>query len=31
MFNPSRGELPILQASIDLIRWFVPLRNALSC
>ena len=27
--RPSRGELPILQASIDLIRWFVPLRNGL--
>jgi hypothetical protein len=23
-FNPSRGELPILQATTDLIKWFVP-------
>ena len=29
MPTPSRGEWPILQASIDLIRWFVPLRNGL--
>ena len=27
--NPSRGELPILQATTDLIRWFVPLLNGL--
>lgn len=27
--NPSRGELPILQATIDLIKWFVPLLNGL--
>jgi 23S rRNA-intervening sequence protein len=27
--NPSRGELPILQATIDLIKWFVPLLNRL--
>ena len=27
--NPSRGELRIIQATIDLIRWFVPLLNGL--
>jgi len=27
--NPSRGELPILQATTDLIKWFVPLLNKL--
>ena len=27
--NPSRGELPILQATTDLIKWFVPLLNGL--
>jgi hypothetical protein len=27
--SPSRGELPILQATTDLIRWFVPLLNRL--
>ena len=27
--NPSRGELPILQATTDLIKWFVPLLNRL--
>jgi hypothetical protein len=27
--NPSRGELPILQATTDLIKWFVPLLNSL--
>jgi hypothetical protein len=26
---PSRGELPIIQAAIDLIRWYVPLLNGL--
>jgi hypothetical protein len=26
---PSRGELPIIQAAIDLIRWYVPLVNGL--
>ena len=26
---PSRGELPIIQATIDLIQWFVPLLNRL--
>ena len=29
MPTPSRGELPIIQATIDLIRWFVPLLNRL--
>ena len=29
MPTPSRGELPIIQATIDLIRWFVPLLNGL--
>lgn len=27
--KPSRGELPILQATTDLIQWFVPLLNRL--
>ncbi|MEB3300379.1 MAG: diversity-generating retroelement protein Avd [Cyanobacteriota bacterium] len=27
--NPSRGELPIVQATTDLIKWFVPLLNRL--
>jgi hypothetical protein len=27
--SPSRGELPILQATTDLIKWFVPLLNGL--
>jgi hypothetical protein len=27
--KPSRGELPILQAATDLIKWFVPLLNGL--
>jgi hypothetical protein len=27
--TPSRGELPIIQATIDLIQWFVPLLNRL--
>lgn len=27
MPTPSRGELPIIQATTDLIRWFVPLLN----
>jgi hypothetical protein len=27
--KPSRGELPILQATTDLIKWFVPLLNGL--
>ncbi|MFM9104261.1 MAG: diversity-generating retroelement protein Avd, partial [Cyanobium sp.] len=27
--NPSRSELPILQATTDLIKWFVPLLNKL--
>ena len=26
---PSRGELPIIKAAIDLIRWYVPLLNGL--
>ena len=26
---PSRAELPIIQATIDLIRWYVPLLNRL--
>jgi hypothetical protein len=26
---PSRDELPIIQATIDLIRWYVPLLNGL--
>ena len=26
---PSRGELPIIQATMDLIQWFVPLLNRL--
>jgi len=29
MSTPSQGELPIIQATIDLIRWFVPLLNRL--
>jgi hypothetical protein len=29
MPTPSRGELPIIQATTDLIRWFVPLLNRL--
>jgi hypothetical protein len=29
MTTPSRGELPIIQATTDLIRWFVPLLNRL--
>jgi hypothetical protein len=29
MSTPSRGELPIIQATTDLIRWFVPLLNRL--
>lgn len=27
--SPSRGELPIIQATMDLIQWFVPLLNRL--
>jgi hypothetical protein len=27
--TPSRGELPIIQATMDLIQWFVPLLNRL--
>jgi hypothetical protein len=27
--NPSRGELPILEATTDLNKWFVPLLNGL--
>jgi hypothetical protein len=27
--TPSRGELPIIQATMDLIPWFVPLLNRL--
>ena len=27
--TPSRGELPIIQATMDLIQWFVPLLNSL--
>jgi hypothetical protein len=30
MASPSCGELPIIQAAIDLIRWYVPLLNGLS-
>jgi hypothetical protein len=26
---PSRGELPIIQATLDLIQWFVPVLNRL--
>lgn len=29
MSTPSRGELPIIQATMDLIQWFVPLLNHL--
>ena len=29
MSAPSRGELPIIQAMMDLIQWFVPLLNRL--
>jgi hypothetical protein len=29
MPTPSRAELPIIQATIDLIQWFVPLLNRL--
>ena len=29
MPTPSRGELPIIQATTDLIRWIVPLLNRL--
>jgi hypothetical protein len=29
MSTPSRGELPIIQATMDLIQWFVPLLNRL--
>jgi len=29
MPTPSRGELPIIQATMDLIQWFVPLLNRL--
>jgi hypothetical protein len=29
MSTPTHGELPIIQATIDLIRWFVPLLNRL--
>ena len=29
MNAPSRGELPIIQATMDLIQWFVPLLNRL--
>jgi hypothetical protein len=29
MARPSRGELPIIQACIDLIRWTIPLLNGL--
>jgi hypothetical protein len=29
MSPPSRGELPIIQATMDLIQWFVPLLNRL--
>ena len=29
MTTPSRGELPIIQATLDLIQWFVPLLNRL--
>jgi len=27
--TPSRGELPIIQATMDLIQWFAPLLNRL--
>ena len=29
MATPSPGELPIIQATMDLIQWFVPLLNRL--
>jgi len=29
MSTPSRGELPSIQATMDLIQWFVPLLNRL--
>jgi hypothetical protein len=29
MASPSPGELPIIQATMDLIQWFVPLLNRL--
>jgi hypothetical protein len=29
MASPSPGELPIIQATLDLIQWFVPLLNRL--
>jgi hypothetical protein len=29
MTTPSRGELPIIQATTDLIGWFIPLLNRL--
>ncbi|MEB3266277.1 MAG: four helix bundle protein [Cyanobacteriota bacterium] len=29
MTTASRGELPIIQATMDLIQWFVPLLNRL--
>ena len=29
MPTSTRGELPIIQATVDLIRWFVPLLNGL--
>ena len=29
MAEPSRAELPIIEAPLDLIRWFIPLLNRL--
>jgi len=29
MAEPSRAELPIIEATLDLIRWFIPLLNRL--
>jgi hypothetical protein len=29
MSEPSRAELPIIEATLDLIRWFIPLLNRL--
>ena len=29
MAEPRRAELPIIEATLDLIRWFIPLLNRL--
>ena len=29
MVEPSRAERPIIEATLDLIRWFIPLLNRL--